>query len=38
MDGWPLEIKEKGRKDVIMVKWFKENKFLDENMCNKIFP
>ncbi len=36
VEGWPLEIEERGRKNVVTVKWYSENKFLDKNVRKKI--
>ena len=36
LDGWPLEIEERGRKNVVTVRWYSEYKFLDKNVREKI--
>ncbi|MCD5409448.1 MAG: hypothetical protein LRZ87_01595 [Methanocellales archaeon] len=36
LDGWPLEIEEKERKNVVTVKWYSEYKFRDKYVREKI--
>ncbi len=36
VDGWPLEVEEKGRKDVVTVRWFSEYYFQNKFVRSKI--
>ncbi len=36
LDNWPLEIDERGRKNVVTVEWYAEYKFLDEAVLEKV--